>query len=806
MSSDSATVTLFLLLPRVCLDCESWSVDRWRTELPALFGHLHTSIRQAFISNYASPNAPAPTNAFTNAKPAAESRHIDARGIVRNANGDPIHGGSTATVVVMVKDANGAGANLITANVGDSTAFLVPTRGTWDFLSVDHGPENQEEWERVNTSVEESHLYQTKLLFVYDKTNVYRKYECPNVFLGDGTKDQQYVANPWGYGLHPTNVRYEPAVYAVTPRTVSKDSTCIAMTRALGDFYAHQFGLTHVPSVSVKRISCADSVSTDTTQAHTNSYATQEQAYTIFVASDGVWDCFTEDHQLMTEEGFMFLDQLLAREADGTLPRIGTFNPDAETLEYRQLAHGPDGRYIYVKPKATYSVVNFESESESARWCDDVAPSEKRTPTDGISLTVTAGHDMFVKGDREVPFRKVKARELVGSDDNDSAITLLAAASRGFNAAATTPGVPLVLAESLGLTTSERLDAFLEVYGHWLATGALIHTGAGGDDRAISLHPVDARDAAVLADRLARAGLTESSDFTTAHAADEIRVHASHWTTYFFRQYGTLCKEAIVDDVTPVAATLEERAAAEDALERAQIASVRAASHDAKWLWWWTLQRLDKRQVRLLLAGLQRAAGTANPAPHGGELRTHSAELRDQLLRACMHAGYAAHFDRDGDAQSAEWRLTFSDATDCVEPSLPSSRVRAREAHGRVFCVNVPPHHLIVARRARAVPADKSSATATAPVVLQASRPLVTGNCWRYDDLMQFINDELITNGKGLLAMGEAVLEESIARAITNFGSKHYDDACLVAWQFTPTKPTPGDNQQQANGNDSMAI
>jgi hypothetical protein len=52
---------------------------------------------------------------FTNAKPPAESRHIDERGIVRNANGDPIHGGSTATLVVMVKDANGAGANLITA-------------------------------------------------------------------------------------------------------------------------------------------------------------------------------------------------------------------------------------------------------------------------------------------------------------------------------------------------------------------------------------------------------------------------------------------------------------------------------------------------------------------------------------------------------------------------------------------------------------------------------------------------------------------------------------------------------------------
>jgi hypothetical protein len=59
---------------------------------------------------------------------------------------------------------------------------------------------------------------------------------------------------------------------------------------------------------------------------------------------------------------------------------------------------------------------------------------------------------------------------------------------------------------------------------------------------------------------------------------------------------------------------------------------------------------------------------------------------------------------------------------------------------------------------------------------------------WKYDDLMQFINDELIQRHKNLLEMGEAVLEESISRAITNFGAKHYDDACLVVWQFTPQR------------------
>lgn len=71
---------------------------------------------------------------------------------------------------------------------------------------------------------------------------------------------------------------------------------------------------------------------------------------------------------------------------------------------------------------------------------------------------------------------------------------------------------------------------------------------------------------------------------------------------------------------------------------------------------------------------------------------------------------------------------------------------------------------------------------------------------------MQFINDELIQRHKNLLEMGEAVLEESISRAITNFGAKHYDDACLVVWQFTPTRPVPLTAAQQQQQQKELAM
>ena len=96
----------------------------------------------------------------------------------------------------------------------------------------DHGPDSDTEWRRIHEL--DAQQYPNKLLFVYDKNNVFKKYTCPRVFRADGVKDPVYVDNPWGMGLHPTNVRYDPAVYAVSGPEVTRDTTCIAMTRSLG--------------------------------------------------------------------------------------------------------------------------------------------------------------------------------------------------------------------------------------------------------------------------------------------------------------------------------------------------------------------------------------------------------------------------------------------------------------------------------------------------------------------------------------------------------------------------------------------
>lgn len=205
-----------------------------------------------------------------------ELLHVDERGIVRQPNGSAVHGGTTGTVSVCME--NGDHWRVVTINAGDSDCLLAPSdsqamtvkEDKWKHLSTDHGPDSETEFFRIKNLPDDQ--FPEKLLFVYDKSNVREKYQCPKVFRPDGTKDPKFVKNPWGNGLKPTNVRYEAGVYAVTPGP-TRDITCIAMTRSLGDLYAHQFGLTWRPDIDVRKLP-------------------KDKAYTICPGSDGIWDCW----------------------------------------------------------------------------------------------------------------------------------------------------------------------------------------------------------------------------------------------------------------------------------------------------------------------------------------------------------------------------------------------------------------------------------------------------------------------------------------------------------------------------------
>ena len=139
-----------------------------------------------------------------------------------------------------------------------------------------------------------------------------------------------------------------------------------------------------------------------------------------------------------------------------------------------------------------------------------------------------------------------------------------------------------------------------------------------------------------------------------------------------------------------------------------------------------------------MLAGLCFADG--QEAADRNNIFTSGVHFRDEVVRLALHAGYAARFDihyKKGDhrgyrddggeiiAQYDGWKVGYSDCPQACEPILHNHRdVKAVQAPSGalvpVWCVTVPPHHLIIARRAR---------RNASGVVLQASKPIVVGNC-----------------------------------------------------------------------------
>jgi len=256
--------------------CKGWSDQEWTTQMTSFYHHLHQKVREEFIQlemNRRKSNK-LPTTG------------IDDHGVVRKSSGFPVHGGTTCTIVCVIRTKTKW--RIVCSNTGDSDALLLsrkPSKLPHDnnkckHLSVDHSPDNADEYLRIKELPTDE--YPTKLLFIYDQANTCRKFECPIVFLEDGTKDPKYVKNPWGNHLRPTNVRYDPAVYAVSPYGVSHDITCIAMTRSLGDFYAHQFGLSNVPSVTFNELEIWNADG-------------EANEFIVTVGSDGIWDCWKWD-------------------------------------------------------------------------------------------------------------------------------------------------------------------------------------------------------------------------------------------------------------------------------------------------------------------------------------------------------------------------------------------------------------------------------------------------------------------------------------------------------------------------------
>ena len=406
-------------------------------------------------------------------------------------------------------------------------------------------------------------------------------------------------------------------------------------------------------------------------------------------------NCFTEDHEVLTDRGFVTLDVIeqMNPAARASL-QYACYDIASAQYQYHPLSSSAG---LKVMPCDTRQLVSVESHSN-------------------VSLVMTNNHRMYMRTgdameDESTDATRIakgmsmaRASDMVSSDPRHRT-QLLAHAANGADRGANGERVSVLLfAAALGLTTDDHVSAFLELYGYWIGAGSL-----DSESQSITFAPATEVDRAYLNELFAR--LPSSHPCIDGRS---FQLRSVAWFQYFAEEYAN----KLSNDST-----------------------------SAKSSMWWVIKMLNRDQLRLVIRGLSRADGEPSDSEtqSNGQLFTSSVRARDEYLLACLHAGYSAYFTRRSTkdipcvvnqsevpvvARCDAWTVHYSTNVECAMPTIHSSKeVHTITNTGRVWCVEVPhPDHLIVVRRVTEVENG---------VTVAASRPVVAGNSMEY---LQFSN------------------------------------------------------------------
>ena len=443
--------------------------------------------------------------------------------------------------------------------------------------------------------------------------------------------------------------------------------------------------------------------------------------------------CLSEDHQLLTNRGFLFLNDI-ERVMHSLEPQvskeheilIAAYNPDTRCIEYLPATA------LIINAPGTAQMVEFVSSapSDSSRSpIDPHLPSQSHPLTPSVSpaspkssslqpdvsLCVTTDHDMYVrrsshaKTDAGIEFTKQKAGSLLALEPSEQ-IQFLSHAAGGIAAADVQPSTLPFLA-TLSLHSHAHFQAALAVYGFII--------GAASSSSLIIDH------------------LTQALRFDVTFSRSEWLSH--HLTVMDYSNCLDYSFTPSHADSSLHNFTLRQRGWFE--LFASPISSRPSSSslfltHLPDWCW-----QLSASQMRILLLGACVSSSSSSSTIYAPTL-----DLCDDLIRACLHAGFAATSHRQ--STDGRWRITFNDSTPhfitpslkhtdirtiadisdanpspSTSSSLPSSTSTSTSASTscRTWCVTVPPHGLVITRRVQRCRETN--------VITSASQPVIIGNC-----------------------------------------------------------------------------
>lgn len=445
--------------------------------------------------------------------------------------------------------------------------------------------------------------------------------------------------------------------------------------------------------------------------------------------------CFTEDHQILTNKGFMFLKDFENHKEDEDLLVAG-YDPNTQCIVYEKYE-------LIINPHAEYDMVDLTQTNERRRWIpesDKYGRSnnvERDMPSNSISLVTTPEHKMYVKHgltnvgytgiywkthkvwidkpnkkfkNQQDPYHKVDAKSLLSDNERDCAKFLARAEGGLLN-----PNVELPFIEQLNLDSDDKVNAFLEMYGYWLGDGSLsFKRDECGFKSDVSFAPVKMIDQKWIKQRFETLNMRENYEFKIYKSSHKgqifISLFENNWVKLFHDEYGKKYKNAKDYDSS----------------------CMQGRSKSAKWMFDWVYQ-LNKDQAQRVLAGLRMADG--DEAVNENSIYTSSNKFRDEIMLLAIHAGYSPFFalkyergtnrgqinNKDVIARFNNWKVSFNSSVQYAEPNLRlKADVSKTKYVGRTWCVSVP-HTFIFVRRAFF---DEEEGCVT-----KASRATIQGNC-----------------------------------------------------------------------------
>ena len=424
-----------------------------------------------------------------------------------------------------------------------------------------------------------------------------------------------------------------------------------------------------------------------------------------------VYNCLTLDMQILTEHGFLSVDDVVVHLQQYPSLHIACYNADSATTEY----HPIELQHVTRPPASWQRIVRFQSAEADVDVC------------------VTDNHDMWVRNSSE-PFGKVQAGELLTGDDEGDCTQLLTCAERGVWRGREYTWSEQPFVRLLGVRTRSEHDALLELFGCWLGCGCVCDE----DEECVVLLAADDSHSRYLDKLLASLHDILSSVVQQRNVAGNRTRRYGVYSSRWFKLFGLLSLDHphslhSADDtasdndsdsasdaefsphfsISPLYPASPSSPLSDDATPRSLAQHSRQLQFSR-----WLLDTLGSQQLRTVIQGVSN--GRSVEMVDKQAMYTDSIALRDQLQLLALHAGYTSHFTLAD--RTARWRISYSDTAAVTQPTLhPTSDITAVIDHCPVWCVTVPQkHQLIWARRVLTI--------SRAGAVVSASRPVITGN------------------------------------------------------------------------------